>query len=107
MSERRVDLSLSTSMRVNERRGSPRKLLNELGGRFYIIYQSEVEILANNRPCGKFLFFYFSEISLKKFGKTKNSQKCFGWGSTTKLSMRPRRRVGGDQIPQPIRVRWF
>ena len=37
MSERRVDLSLSTSMRVNERSESSRKLLNELGGRFYII----------------------------------------------------------------------
>ena len=37
VSERRVDLSLSTSMRVNERRGSSRKLLNQLGGRFFII----------------------------------------------------------------------
>ena len=37
MSEKRVDLSFSTSMRVNERRESSRKLLNELGGRFFII----------------------------------------------------------------------
>ena len=35
--ERSVDLSLSTSMRVNERRESSRKLLNELGDRFYIV----------------------------------------------------------------------
>jgi len=37
VSEKRVDLSFSTSMRVNERRKSSRKLLNELGGRFFII----------------------------------------------------------------------
>ena len=37
VSERRVDLSSSNSMRVNERSESSRKLLNELGGRFYII----------------------------------------------------------------------
>ena len=36
VSERRVDLSLSTSMRVNERRGSSRKPFNQLGGRFFI-----------------------------------------------------------------------
>ena len=36
-SERRADLSLSNSMRVNERRGSSGKLLNELGGRYFII----------------------------------------------------------------------
>ena len=36
-SERRVDLNFSNSMRVNERRESSRKLLNELGGRFFII----------------------------------------------------------------------
>jgi len=36
VSERRVDLSFSTSMRVNERRRSSHKLLNELGGRFFI-----------------------------------------------------------------------
>ena len=35
--ERRVDLSFSTSMRVNERIESSRKLFNELGGRFFII----------------------------------------------------------------------
>jgi len=37
VSERRVDLSFSTSMRVNERIESSRKLFNELGGRFFII----------------------------------------------------------------------
>jgi len=36
-SERRVDLSFSTSLRVKERRGSSRKLLNELCGRIFII----------------------------------------------------------------------
>jgi len=37
VSERRVDLSFSNSMRVNERSESSRKLLNELGRRFFII----------------------------------------------------------------------
>ena len=37
VSESRVDLSFSDSMRVNELRDSSRKLLNELCGRFFTI----------------------------------------------------------------------
>jgi len=41
VSERRVDLSLSNSMRGNERSESSRKLLNDLGGRFFIIKSNQ------------------------------------------------------------------
>jgi len=39
-------------------------------------------------------------MKLHKFPRHANENKIL----STKLSMRPRRREGGDQVPQPIRV---